>query len=393
MSDDGRTVRNTVEERLANAELLLRRRFAQRLATAGVNGAMRADLSYGNTRLHARRGALLRDADYERLLGEDVDGLLGALEDTPYAPDVEAARGDDGLRRLHQTIGSHLSRSLEEMRSFYADRARRLVDVLLSRFDLHNVLAVLRAKAGTQRPADDALVRVGWLVEPLAGEILAPERARGRRRPARPLDAGSRAGRRAAGGLRRVRGHRGSRGARASRRHRPRGAHRRRPPGRGPGRRDAAAVRAARHRRAQPPGRPPPARRAGIRRRDRAAAVRHAAAGRVDPARRVRAGPRGSDSPAAVVGGLAEAGWQPPLQRWAASGDLTALERDLERRCIADAAALFVTGDPLAIDVPVAFTAAKQTEARNLRLLGEASVRGIDAESVRRELLWPEARP
>ena len=58
------------------------------------------------------------------------------------------------------------------MRSFYTDRARRLVDVLLSRFDLHNVLAVLRAKAGTQRPADDALVRVGWLVEPLAGEIL-----------------------------------------------------------------------------------------------------------------------------------------------------------------------------------------------------------------------------
>jgi hypothetical protein len=34
VSDDGRTVRNTVEERLANAELLLRRRFAQRLATA-----------------------------------------------------------------------------------------------------------------------------------------------------------------------------------------------------------------------------------------------------------------------------------------------------------------------------------------------------------------------
>ena len=33
-SDDGRMVRNTVEERLANAELVLRRRFAQRLATA-----------------------------------------------------------------------------------------------------------------------------------------------------------------------------------------------------------------------------------------------------------------------------------------------------------------------------------------------------------------------
>jgi V/A-type H+/Na+-transporting ATPase subunit E len=34
VSDDGRIVRNTVEERLATAELLLRRRFAQWLATA-----------------------------------------------------------------------------------------------------------------------------------------------------------------------------------------------------------------------------------------------------------------------------------------------------------------------------------------------------------------------
>ena len=35
-SDDGRTVRNTLEERLANAELLLRYRFAQRLATTAA---------------------------------------------------------------------------------------------------------------------------------------------------------------------------------------------------------------------------------------------------------------------------------------------------------------------------------------------------------------------
>jgi vacuolar-type H+-ATPase subunit C/Vma6 len=55
--------------------------------------------------------------------------------------------------------------------------------------------------------------------------------------------------------------------------------------------------------------------------------------------------------------------------------------------------ALFVGGDPLAIDVPIAFAAAKQAEARNLRLLGEAAARGIDPEIVRRELVWPEARP
>lgn len=353
---------------------------------------MRADLSYGNTRLRARRGELLRDADYERLLGEDVDGLLGALEKTPYAPDVQAVSGDDGLRRLHRAIGSHLSRSLEEMRSFYADRARRLVDALLSRFDLHNVLAVLRAKAGTQRSADDALVSVGWLVEPLAGEILRQNELAA----AVDLLASSTPDREQAGALRAAFGEyeitedlaalertvvtdhltRTVAGLQSA----------------GP---DAATLlRFARR---------------AIDERNLVVALRLrdalAAGAETEPppsATRLEGGSiplaaferaLGAPTPAAVVGELADAGWQPPLQRWAASGDLTALERELERRSIADAAALFITGDPLAIDVPVAFTAAKQTEARNLRLLGEASVRGIDAEIVRRELLWPEARP
>jgi vacuolar-type H+-ATPase subunit C/Vma6 len=35
--------------------------------------------------------------------------------------------------------------------------------------------------------------------------------------------------------------------------------------------------------------------------------------------------------------------------------------------------------------------AAKRTEVRNLRLLGEAAVREIDPEIIRRELLWTEA--
>ena len=278
------------------------------------------------------------------------------------------------------------------MRSFYTDRARRLVDVLLSRFDLHNLLAVLRAKAGTQGPADDALVRVGWLVEPLAGEILGQNELAG----AVDLLARSTPDREQAGALRAAFGEyevtedlaaleravvtdhlaRTVAGLQAA----------------GP---DAATLLRFAQR--------------AIDERNLLVALRLrdalASGAETEPPPSATRLPGGSiplavferalEAPtsAAVVGGLADAGWQPPLQRWAASGDLTALERELERRYIADAGALFVNGDPLAIDVPVAFTAAKQIEARNLRLLGEASVRGIDAETVRRELLWPEARP
>jgi V/A-type H+-transporting ATPase subunit C len=63
-----------------------------------------ADFGYGNARLRARRSNLLSDADYERLLGEDVTGLLGALEQTRYAPDLEATGRSGTLPRLHETI-------------------------------------------------------------------------------------------------------------------------------------------------------------------------------------------------------------------------------------------------------------------------------------------------
>ena len=354
-----------------------------------------ADFSYGNTRLRARRGELLRDADYERMLGEDVDGLLGALDGTPYAADVDAARDGNGLRRLHEGIRSHLSRSLEEMRSFYAERARRLVDLLLSRFDVHNVLAVLRAQAVTQRPADDALVRVGWLVEPLVGEILRQNELAG----AVDQLARSTPDREQAGALRAAFGEYEVTEDLAALERAVVTDH---------------AVRTAATLSAAGPDAGTLLRfaRRGIDERNLLIALRLrdalASGAETEPPPSATRLPGGSvplaafeavlsaPAPAAVVGQLGRFGegrWQPPLQRWAASGDLSALERELERRRIADEAALFVVGDPLAIDVPVAFTAAKHTEARNLRLLGEASARGVDAEIVRRELLWPETRP
>ncbi len=352
-----------------------------------------ADFGYGNARLRARRSGLLSDPDYERLLGEDVAGLLGALEQTPYAPDLEAAGRTGALPRLHEAISRHLSRSLQQMRSFYADRARSLVDMMLSRFDVHNVVTVLRAQSGEKREGADALVRVGWMTGSLAREVLrqdglaasvdllarstpdrdqaaalrtafaeyertedlaALERAvfadHAARLSASLASAGSAAGTLLRFGRREI---------------------------------DERNLLVA------------------LRLRD--AVASGAEADTPPAATRLPGGsvPLGAfrdalnaPTSAAVVaqlGRLAHGRWQTPLERWGASGDLAALERELERRRIADAVALFVAGDPLAIDVPIAFMAAKRTEARNLRLLGEAAARDIDPEIIRRELLWTRA--
>jgi V/A-type H+-transporting ATPase subunit C len=356
-----------------------------------------SDFAYGNTRLHARRAALLDAADYERLLDGDIDALLAALERTPYAPDLERTRDHTGLRRLHETIRAHLGRSLEEMRGFYADRARELVDLMLSRFDVQNVVLMLRARAGTKRPADEALgalLPVGWLVEPLAREILRGPELAGAvelviRRTAHTEHTGA---------LRAALSEYERTGNLAALEQSVLAAH-------------AAHVTttlASAGRDARTLLRF--ARRAidernllvALRLRDArafGAAVdlmpeRTLLPGGSVPGARLAAAVR-APAQAAVISSLpriADSGWQAPLERWASNGDLTTLERDLERRRIADAAVLFRMGDPLTLDMPIAFTAAKQSEARNLRLLGEASARGIHPERVRRELLWPERR-
>ncbi|WP_291414924.1 V-type ATPase subunit [Actinophytocola sp.] len=360
-------------------------------------GKHRADFDYGNTRLRARKGDLLNNAAYEHLLGEDIDGVLRALADTPYAPPGEAAGRAGGLRRLHLAIRSRLAGSLEEMRSFYSGRARELVDALLSRFDIHNVIAVLRARAHPETSVDDALaalVPVGWLVEPLANEILRPHELAG----VVDLLAMRMPDREQAGVLRAAFGKYERTGDLAALERAVLADHAARLAGRlaSAGKDGAALLRFGRRE---------------IDERNLVVALRlrdAIASGAQDtapPADTALAG--GSIPPAtlamvvpaptraaivATVGRLAGGIWQAALDRWMATGDLHALQRAFERAAIADATALFVTGDPLAIDVPLAFTTAIQVEARNLRLLGEAAARGIAPDVVRAELVRPEGR-
>jgi V/A-type H+-transporting ATPase subunit C len=358
---------------------------------------VRPDFAYGNTRLHGRRADLLRDADYERLLGETTDGLLAALEATTYATDLaQAERHDDALTRLHETVRLHVGRALEEMRSFYGERARELVDLLLSGFDVRNLVAVLRAHASANRPASDArraLASVGWMIEPIASGLL------GRRDLAGAVDMLTRVmpDRAQAAALRSALREYERTENLAALEHAVLADHAARVAGALAAAGSGATTLFAFERREIDERNLI----AMLRLRD-AQAIGATSAPVPSDALLPGGSIAGDDlvaslrAPAAAIvaslGSGAEGRWRQPLQRWAASTDILALERELERRRISDAAGLFLDGDPLGIDVPIAFTAAMRTEARNLRLLGEASARGIHRDIVRRELLWPKAR-
>ena len=363
--------------------------------------ASRADFAYGNARLRARKSGLLDRAGYEELLGRDVDGLLGALASTGYAPEVEAALARfRGIRRVHEAVRFHLARSLEEMRSFYEGYAQELVDLLLSRWDLHNVIALLRGSAAGQ-PSEEVLANVtplGALSEALAREIARqtefavavellvrwrlpdPETA-GSLREAWPeyertenlaaLEHEVMAGwaLRTATALART----GSDGG-GFRRVFEREIDRRN------------VLVALRLREAL--GRGEIEEHPGSSDRDPYLPVGSIRPELLDAAVRL-------PDPESVVAEFAAAApesWRAPLERWARSGDLVALQGKLESLWVAEGVALFYRGDPLGADVPVAYAVAKENEARNLRVVAEGAARGLEPYIVRAQLLFATER-
>jgi len=358
-----------------------------------------ADFAYGNTRLRARKAQLLAAAEYESLLGRDVDSIIEFLAGTAYRSEIEAAlTGSGGKPALHLALGRHLARSLGDLRAFYEEPAGELVDLLLSRFDLQNLLALLRGLARGRSPeqvladivplgalggaAAQEIARqhelaravdllVTWrLPDPAGARALAdawPEYERTEdlaalehvlaSRHARSLDEGLRAAGRSADTLREL----------VAREH------------------DAVNVLVVLRLRfalqLDELSDLPPAPRLG----------RFLAGGGIvdDALENALRQPTRAEAVTRLVASARRADWRAPLQRIASGGDLPTLQRELEVSRVRWAVRLFVRGDPLSFDVPIAFTVAQENEVRNLRLIAEGVAGGVPAAALRAQLIVP----
>lgn len=349
---------------------------------------------YGNARLRVRRAELFDAVAYERLIGRDLDGLLAALADSPYRADVEAALPRyRGLPVLHRALSSNLVRELRAVADFYSGRSRDGIELLLSDWDLQNVLTVLRGLA-RRAPAEEILpllVPAGTLDEVSAGELARQPGLR----PAIelmvtwgvPSPAVARA---AVGALPRYEqaGDLATLELSVARAH-------------------AAAVSRTVAREGWM------AEALGPFLRERADRRNLLVAMRVREARLRGEPPSGPEDPYLPGGRVPETAltslagtdegqdvvlrlsrlepppaWREPFERWAEHGELTRLERELERVAVRRAVSLLWSGDPLGIDVPIAYVVAKENEVRNLRLLGYGAERGVPVDALR-ELLVP----
>ena len=346
---------------------------------------------YGNTRLRVMRKRLIgRDELLTMLAAASLERMLAMLSDTQYGPDVEASLvRARGLKRLDDAIRSNLARTLGQMASFYEDRAREKVDLLLHRWDLHNLRALVRLPQSHLEPGDVAglLVPAGRLTENELNEIAAQPDLRSRIDLIVAWDIPTSSTARL---LVRARSEYEISGEIAVL--------------------EAAVDRAFAAEVAEvldEDGNGSSAiLRAEIELRNLSAALRRRAS-------RMDQEPGWSEpSGGYVEGGLvptevweqvadtnqAEAvvdlvtgrklpyEWDIALREWVTHGDLATLADQLRSATTTAALARLVTGDVLGFDVPVAFTFAKEAEVRNLHLVGRGIVHDIPAGEIEARL-------
>ncbi len=124
---------------------------------------------YGNARLRAMRSRLLTETDYSDLLAKtSIEEVITALTETPHKEDVEASLVRvSGARCVFEALRTNLTRTLRQVRGFFEGESRTLVDILLRRWDRHNLLTILRGQSQEVPPETvlSAIVPVGQLDE------------------------------------------------------------------------------------------------------------------------------------------------------------------------------------------------------------------------------------
>lgn len=343
---------------------------------------MPAEYDYGNARLRAMHSQMFDGAALRRLARGDLPSMTAGLAVGAYREDLEQMiPRRTGVPLILSTVRLHLGRVLRKMRRLFHGRAAQQVDTLVRRWDVRDLRTLLRGHAAGVAPDDLAamLAGAGALGDAelrfLAGRSGPREVAETLLSWNAPDAATARAVWRALG------------------RYEAAG--------------DPAVLEQALDRafvqNIDWEGLDPGLETALAREID---AVNLLTALRLRgsppevvsawllPAGRLRAdvltaAAAAADPPAAADLLLADvpAAWRPGVDRWARDGGLVDLSDALDEAVTRSAVAGFTFGDPLGIDVPVAFTWAAENEARNLRIIATALEAGIPAPLIEDELI------
>lgn len=106
------------------------------------------DFAYINARIKVMKSQLLPPARVEEFLHlPDLDAFIHALADTPYNVELqEALSRFSGLRAVDEALSQNFYRTSRRILGFADDQERRLIEVVLLRYDLQNIRAIVRGR-------------------------------------------------------------------------------------------------------------------------------------------------------------------------------------------------------------------------------------------------------
>lgn len=148
-------------------------------ATTAIRvGTPGRDYGYSNARVRGMRSRLLKSSFFDGMMhAKDLNGVIQALMDTEYRPDLE-----ERLLHGHTTgqidlaLKDNMVRTFRKVMTLSNDEARGLLTTLLGRWDLFNIKTVVRGKHMNLSSEEiiDSMVAAGQL-EPVDLEELSKQ--------------------------------------------------------------------------------------------------------------------------------------------------------------------------------------------------------------------------
>jgi V/A-type H+/Na+-transporting ATPase subunit C len=134
------------------------------------------DFPYINARIKVMKSTLLPPSRFEDLLAApDLGAIIQALGDTPYNTELqEALSRFSGVRAVDEALSQNFYHTARRILSFADGPPRRQIEVVLLRYDLQNIRAIVRGRH-TGRTEDEILATVypgGLLSEAKLRELL-----------------------------------------------------------------------------------------------------------------------------------------------------------------------------------------------------------------------------
>ncbi len=110
---------------------------------------MESDYGYANARIRAMKSDLLDGHAYASLLAaSNIEQIIELLARSAYKADIEATlvkRG--GVRCVFEALRVNIARTVGKIKNFFGGRPRQLISILLGRWDMFNLMTILRGQA------------------------------------------------------------------------------------------------------------------------------------------------------------------------------------------------------------------------------------------------------